>query len=137
MGELEENRRRVIVDSIYFAGYEVDVLKGEQYFTSNGKSLKNTAEAILKELGEDRTLVIVGNANYTTYPNATRMSLEDALLEDISLKRAQMIKLIFMFYGVSETKIKVEAHGGKNFIVPPNNKESWKNRRVEFFVEEK
>lgn len=137
LGELEENRRRVIVDSIYFAGYEVDVLKGEQYFTSNGKSLKNTAEAILKELGEDRTLVIVGNANYTTYPNATRMSLEDALLEDISLKRAQMIKLIFMFYGVSETKIKVEAQGGKNFIVPPNNKESWKNRRVEFFVEEK
>ena len=81
--------------------------------------------------------MIVGNANYTTYPNATRMSLEDALLEDISLKRAQMIKLIFMFYGVSETKIKVEAQGGKNFIVPPNNKESWKNRRVEFFVEEK
>ena len=137
LGELKENKRRVIVDSIYFSGYDMNVLKGNQYFTANGKSLKNTADAVLKAMKKDDVLIIVGNANYTTYPDSEKMAREDALLEDISLKRAEMIKLIFMFYGVDEAKIRVEARGGKEFIVPPNSKNSWKNRRVEFFIEEK
>ena len=135
LGEWEGNRRRVIVDSIHFPGYEVDVLKAKQYFTSNGQNLKKTADAVLESLKDGNVLVIVGNANYTTYPDAKKMKSEDELLNDISLKRAEMIKLIFMFYGVSEKQIKVEGNGGKNFVVLPTAKDNWKNRRVEFFIE--
>ena len=134
--ESENNRKRVIIDSIYFPGYEVDVLKADQYFTSNGQSFKKLAEALQKTLKKDDVLVIVGNANYTTYPDKTKMFYEDSLLEEISLKRAQMVKLIFMFYGISEKQIRVEANGGQASVVTPNDKDNWKNRRVDFFIEE-
>ena len=63
------------------------------------------------------------------------MFYEDSLLEEISLKRAQMVKLIFMFYGIDEKQIRVEANGGQASVVAPNDKDNWKNRRVDFFIE--
>lgn len=134
-GKLENGRKKIISSLIYFSGYEFDALKQDQYFSSNGQSMKKISEVILKALKPNDTLIILGHANYTTYPDKQEMMHEEKELKDISLKRANAIKQLFMFYGVPEKKIKIEGCGGKAFLVPPDSKDNWKNRRVEFFIE--
>ncbi|MGP1415728.1 MAG: hypothetical protein ACTTJ6_07385 [Treponema sp.] len=133
--KLDNGRKQIVASSIYFSGYEVDALKQDQYFAPNGQTMKKITEVILRALKPQDTLVIVGHANYTTYPNIQKMFYEKDALKDISLKRANAIKQLFMFYGVPERKIKIEGEGGDSFVVAPNSEDNWKNRRVEFFIE--
>ena len=41
------------------------------FFSANSKSLQKIANALLLQMSENDVLILAGNANYTTYPNAT------------------------------------------------------------------
>lgn len=136
--QYEENtqRKKIVAASIYFTGYNAALFSDNEYFIKNAASLRKTAQAILGQLGEKDLLVIEGNANYTSYPNKNLMKKEQAELIALSRTRAEMVKRAFIFYGFPEHKIKIKANGGDNLLVEPNNKDNWKNRRVELFIEE-
>ena len=91
---------------------------------------------MMKLLKDGQTLVIAGHANYTTYPDDELMQKEDIILEKLSKNRAEIVKRVFMLYGLEKEKIKIEALGGSALLAPPNSDERWKNRRVELFVED-
>jgi len=135
-GELINKRRRILVEPIYFVGGDFDLLNEEKYFIENAASLKKAALAVMKLLKDGQTLVIAGHANYTTYPDDELMQKEDIILEKLSKNRAEIVKRVFMLYGLEKEKIKIEALGGSALLAPPNSDERWKNRRVELFVED-
>lgn len=135
-GNLVDNRRRILVEPIYFVGGDFDLLNEEKYFIENAASLKKAAMAVIKLLKDGQTLIIAGHANYTTYPDIELMKQEDAILKRLSRNRAEIVKRVFMLYGLEEEKIKIEALGGSSLFAAPNSEQRWKNRRVELFVEE-
>ncbi len=131
----EKNRKKVIAKPVYFVGNDAGLLSDNEYFIQNAASLRKTAQAILKQLDNDEVLILAGNANYTTYPNRSLMKKEEAVLLELSRDRAEIVKKAFIFFGIPEHRIKIEANGGKHLLVAPDSKDNWKNRRVEFFIE--
>lgn len=130
-----ETRRRILADSVYFSANESAIFTDNTFFMKNSASLRNIADALLLQLSDEDVVVLEGNANCTTYPDKSKMKKERPELFLLSKKRAEMVKRILVFYGLPEEKIRIEANGGDNYIAPPNSKENWKNRRVEFFIE--
>ena len=135
-GKLIGKRRRILVEPIYFVGGDFDLMNEEKYFIANATSLKKAAMAVIKLLKDGQTLIIAGHANYTTYPDASLMKKEEAILKRLSRNRAEIVKRVFMLYGLEAEKIKIEALGGTSLLASPDSEERWKNRRVELFVEE-
>ena len=131
----EKNRKKVVVKPVYFIGNDAGLLSDNEYFIQNAASLRKTAQAILKQLDKDDVLILAGNANYTTYPNRSLMKKEKQLLIELSRNRAEIVKKAFVFFGIPERHIKIEANGGEQLLVAPDSKDNWKNRRVEFFIE--
>lgn len=131
----EKSRRRILVESVYFTANESTIFTDNEFFMRNSKALRNIATALLLQMSDEDRVVLEGNANYTTYPDKVYMKKEQPQLVSLSRKRAEIIKRILVFYGLSEEKIRIEANGGDNYITSPNGKENWKNRRVEFFIE--
>ena len=128
-------RKKLIVEPIYFIGNDSNLFFDNQYFIQNAENLRKTTHAILEKLDKDDTLILVGNANYTTYPNQYLMEKEKAQLIELSRNRAEIVKRAFIFYGIPEMRIRVEANGGEQLMVTPDSADNWKNRRVEFFIE--
>ena len=131
----EKNRKKVIAKPIYFVGNDAGLLSDNGYFIQNAANLRKIAQAILKQLDKDDVLILAGNANYTTYPNRSLMKKEKQLLIELSRNRAEIVKKAFIFFGIPESRIKIEANGGEQLLVTPDSKDNWKNRRVEFFIE--
>lgn len=130
-----DTRKRVVVAPIYFEANDAEVFSINQYFNENAASLRKSTEAVLKQLGQNDFVIIEGHANYTTYPNRRLMNSEKAELFALSQNRADIIKRVFMLYGIPENRIRIHGNGGEHFLVKPNAKDSWKNRRVELFIE--
>ena len=131
----EKNRRQVVAKPIYFMGNDAELLSDNEYFIQNAVSLRKIAQAILKQLDKDDVLILAGNANYTSYPNRALMEKEQLQLIELSKNRAEIVKKAFIFFGIPERCIKVEANGGAQLLVAPDSNDNWKNRRVEFFIE--
>ena len=131
----EKARRRILAESVYFTANESTIFTDNEFFMRNSTALRNIATALLLQMSDEDSVVLEGNANYTTYPDKARMKKEEFQLVSLSRRRAEIVKRILVFYGLSEEKIRIEANGGDNYIASPNGKESWKNRRVEFFIE--
>lgn len=131
----EKSKRRIRAESVYFTAYESTIFTDNEFFMKNSASLRNIATALLLQMSDEDTLVLEGNANCTTYPDKARMERERPELVLLSRKRAEIVKKILVFYGLPEEKIRIQANGGDNYVVTPNSKEMWKNRRVDFFIE--
>lgn len=131
----EKSRRRILAESVYFTANESTIFTDNEFFMKNSKALRNIATALLLQMSDEDVIILEGNANYTTYPDKARMKKEEFQLVSLSRRRAEIVKRILVFYGLSEEKIRIEANGGDNYIASPNGKENWKNRRVEFFIE--
>ena len=130
-----DSRKKVVVAPIYFDANDSEVFSLNQYFKENAASIRKSTEAVLKQLGQNDFVIIEGHANYTTYPNQRLMNSEKAELIALSKNRADIIKRVFMLYGIPENRIRIHGNGGERFLVKPNAKDSWKNRRVELFIE--
>lgn len=131
----EKSRRRILAESVYFTANESAIFTDNEFFMRNSTALRKIATALLLQMSDEDVIILEGNANYTTYPNKAHMKKEQPQLVSLSKKRAEIVKRILVFYGLSEEKIRVEANGGDNYITSPNGKENWKNRRVDFFIE--
>lgn len=130
-----DTRKKMVIAPVHFEANDAEVFSLNQYFSENSASLRKSAEAVLTQLGDNDFVLIEGHANYTTYPNKKLMNREKAELLTLSENRAEIVKRVFMLYGIPENRIKIHGNGGDRFIVQPNAKDSWKNRRVEFFIE--
>lgn len=131
----KKTRRRILAESVYFTANESVIFTDNEFFIRNSTALRKIATALLLQMSDEDVIILEGNANYTSYPNKAHMKKEQPQLVSLSRKRAEIVKRILVFYGLSEEKIRVEANGGDNYIAPPNSGENWKNRRVEFFIE--
>lgn len=132
-----DTQRKIKINSIYFDPNESDIFRENMFFSANSKSLQKIANALLLQMSENDVLILAGNANYTTYPNATLMQKEEKALIRLSSKRAQIVKKILVFYGLPENKIVIKANGGDAYEVLPSSSNNWRNRRVDFFIETK
>lgn len=128
------DRYKVRVPNIHFPADSADM-------SSVSGSLLEENRAILERLASlfsrfpEHTLTVEGHANAVHWANPARYRQEQVELEELSLRRAQAVRLSLVMLGVAEKRIRVEGYGSRRPLVDFADKNSvWKNRRVEFIL---
>ena len=123
-------------ENIIFSAYKSSIdSRGKATAAVNRKSLKRVAD--LMKAYPEYSVVIEGHAlNVLLGAGTAREKKEEAILEKLTVDRAESVRKELIKLGVPEKSLKVEAFGGKQPVAPVKDlKERWKNRRVVFVVD--
>ncbi|MCP5515191.1 MAG: OmpA family protein [Spirochaetales bacterium] len=123
-------------ENIIFSAYKSSIdSRGKETAAINRKSLKRVAD--LMKAYPEYSVVIEGHAlNVLLGAGTAREKKEEAILEKLTVDRAESVRKELIKLGVPEKSLKIEAFGGKYPIAPVKDlKERWKNRRVVFVVD--
>jgi flagellar motor protein MotB len=138
----EGNVRRIIVPSIVFAanagdftGLDADTMEGNDYV------LKRIAEALQRY--PNHKVKIEGHANPTTAPGTRARTDEErgtrnvVGLQPLSEQRAKAVLNYLVGLGIDSGRLSAVGMGSSRTIVDFADRDHWwKNRRVEFILEE-
>ena len=124
-------------DKADFAGKDVDPQKGleQAVIDNNIRVLKRIAEILNKF--KDYTVRIEGHANNITGTEAEETSTANGNIPLVPLSeaRAETVREMLIEFGVSPHRLSTVGMGGRQPVVPHNDRDNWwKNRRVEFIL---
>lgn len=124
-------------DKADFAGKDVDPQKGleQSVIDNNIRVLKRIAEILNKF--KDYTVRIEGHANNITGTEAEETSTANGNIPLVPLSeaRAETVREMLIEFGVSPHRLSTVGMGGRQPVVPHNDRDNWwKNRRVEFIL---
>ena len=106
-----------------FSGLDLRIVE------NNYRLLREIANFL--QLNPEYNLVIEGHAN----PVIKTKNEEDATLNPLSLKRAELVANTLINYGIDRKRLIIAGSGGAKTLVPWPEREYWKlNRRVEFML---
>ncbi len=129
-----ENRLRIRVSSIHFAGNTADLFAGsDEELTRNLDTLRRLAR-ILNRYPE-REIIVEGHAAHIYLQGEAMRVEQEEVLIPLSRARATEVMQALIILGVDRNRMRVEAYGGSRPIVPHADRENmWRNRRVEFLL---
>lgn len=124
-------------DKADFVGKDEDPQKGleQSVIDNNVRVLKRIAEILNKF--KDYTVRIEGHANNVTGTEAEETSTANGNIPLVPLSeaRAETVRRMLVEFGVSSHRLTTVGMGGRNPIVPRDDRDNWwKNRRVEFIL---
>ncbi len=136
-----DDRLRIVIPSIHFEPNTAYLFERiDQTLFENLRILRRLAE-ILNEF-EERDILIEGHANHLWFHSERAMEIEqEEYLIPLSEDRATSVRDALAILGVDIDRMTVEGVGGARPEVPftafnEDYDERWKNRRVEFWLEE-
>jgi outer membrane protein OmpA-like peptidoglycan-associated protein len=135
--EKSNNEHLVLLPDIFFPGFETNILRTGSFLSENMNSIWKAAAVLNRYADRYESLIIRGYANYTTYPNRTRMIQERSTLLRYSRQRAESVRDLLLFFDVPPEKIKIEGMGWNDQVVLPNSRDNFKNRRIELYLKYK
>jgi outer membrane protein OmpA-like peptidoglycan-associated protein len=127
----------VLLPGIYFPGFEADIVKSGPFLPANMNSVWRAASLLKRYADRYESLIIRGYANYTTYPNRTRMNMEQPVLLEYSRQRAESVRNLLIAFDVPPEKIKIEGMGWNDPVVLPDKNDNYRNRRIELYLKYK
>lgn len=124
-------------DNADFKGKDVEPENGleQSVIDNNHRVIKRIAEILNKF--KDYTVSIEGHANNVTGTEAEETSTENGNIPLVPLSeaRADTVKQMLVEYGVDESRLSTVGMGGRQPVVPREDRDNWwKNRRVEFIL---
>ncbi len=130
-----ENRLRIRVSSIHFAGNTADLFAGtDEELARNLDTLRRLAR-ILNRYPE-REIIVEGHAAHIYLEGAAMRAEQEQVLIPLSRARATEVMQALIILGVDRNRMSVEAYGGSRPVVPHADRPNmWQNRRVEFLLE--
>lgn len=133
----EEGRLRIRISSIHFAGNTPDLFMSERdKLEENLVTLRRLAQILNRY--PQRQIIVEGHAAHVflqTPESIAREQREELL--PLSRRRAEEVIKALIILGVDRDRMSIQAHGGNRPVVPHSDLENlWKNRRVEFLLDE-
>ena len=136
---------KIQVPSIIFRSDNAD-FKGKDEEPKNGleKSVIDNNVRVIKRIAQilnkfkEYTVRIEGHANNVSGTEAEETSTANGNIPLVPLSeaRAQTVKQMLIGFGVSEARLSTVGVGGRQPVVPREDKDNWwKNRRVEFILD--
>lgn len=133
----ENGRLRIRISSIHFAGNTPDLFMSERAkLDENLVTLRRLAQILNRY--PDRQIVVEGHAAHVFLqsPESIAREQREELLP-LSRRRAEEVIKALIILGVDRDRLSIRAIGGDRPVVPHSDLENlWKNRRVEFLLEE-
>ncbi len=131
---LDGDKLKVRIASITFSANTADYVNVEsEKADKNSKTIKRLAE-IFKKFSRYK-ITIQGHANLVNYDNPAKAKIEqEQELLPLSKARADAIKSALVAEGVDPKRISTIGIGASEPLVPFNDPDKWKNRRVEFIL---
>ncbi len=129
-----ENRLRIRVSSIHFAGNTADLFAGtDEELARNLDTLRRLARILNKY--PDREIIIEGHAAHIYLKGPAMQAEQEQVLIPLSRSRATEVMQALIILGVDRNRMTVEAYGGARPVVPHSDRQNmWQNRRVEFLL---
>jgi flagellar motor protein MotB len=130
-----EDRLRIRVSSIHFAGNTADIFAGsDEELARNLDTLRRLAR-ILNRYPE-REIIVEGHAAHIYLEGPAMRAEQDEVLIPLSRSRATEVMQALIILGVDRNRMRVEAYGGSRPVVPHADRPNmWQNRRVEFLID--
>lgn len=133
----ENGRLRIRISSIHFAGNTPDLFMSDRdKLEENLVTLRRLAQILNRY--PDRQIVVEGHAAhvYLQSPESIAREQREELLP-LSRRRAEEVIKALIILGVDRDRLSIRAIGGDRPVVPHSDLENlWKNRRVEFLLDE-
>jgi flagellar hook assembly protein FlgD len=134
----EGNRLRIRIPSIYFVPFTSDYLHLDdiEQAAHNLETLDRLAEILTRY--SQYAIRIEGHAVSLLWYDLRRAEEEQRnVLLPLSLDRAQVIRDALIRRGIAPERMTAIGYGGSRPIVPRNDEQNrWKNRRVEFILQQ-
>lgn len=129
-----DDKYRIRISSINFPPNSADLTKLSSYELRDNRLV---VRKLVEKLNRypDYKIRIEGHGNLVHWRSKKRSLKENKdILVPLTFKRAFAIKKLLVEEGMSESRITVTGLGGSFPLVPFNNSDNWRNRRVEFIL---
>jgi outer membrane protein OmpA-like peptidoglycan-associated protein/flagellar hook assembly protein FlgD len=129
------DRLKIIISSIYFKAYTADYLSVEPDLAKKNLATLDRLAEILKKYAA-YNIRLEGHAVRIYWNDPKKLQAEEnEVLLPLSKKRAEAIRDALVKRGINKERMTTYGYGGYQPVVPHGDeKNRWKNRRVEFIL---